>query len=137
MGAGMAGSKWDAVQMAPADPILGVAIAYKQDPSANKVRLVRNCAHTHSVRMRRARPPRAAPLLQRQGGAVRGNRILIWAVQQNQVNLGIGAYRDADGKPLVRARLGTSIDAGLLVAGARVRVLASVCGNSCSRACEP
>ena len=42
----MAGSKWDAVQMAPADPILGVAIAYKQDPSPNKVHLVRDCAHT-------------------------------------------------------------------------------------------
>ena len=48
-------NKWDAVEMAPADPILGVAIAYKQDPL----------------------PP------------------------SQKVNLGIGAYRDSEGNPLV------------------------------------
>jgi len=30
-------SKWDAVPMAPADPILGVAIAYNNDPHPSKV----------------------------------------------------------------------------------------------------
>lgn len=48
-------SKWDAVRMAAADPILGVAVAYNKDP---------------------------LPL-------------------DRKVNLGIGAYRDANGKPLV------------------------------------
>ncbi|EKX37574.1 hypothetical protein GUITHDRAFT_158574 [Guillardia theta CCMP2712] len=50
----MAGkSRWSEVTMAPADPILGVAVAYNADPSPKKV------------------------------------------------NLGIGAYRDSEGKPLV------------------------------------
>jgi len=48
-------NKWDAVEMAPADPILGVAVAYRADPL----------------------PP------------------------SQKVNLGIGAYRDSDGNPLV------------------------------------
>jgi aspartate/tyrosine/aromatic aminotransferase len=46
-------SRWAGVPMAPADPILGVAVAFNADPAKEKV------------------------------------------------NLGIGAYRDSDGKPLV------------------------------------
>ena len=48
-----AGSMWSKVEMAPPDPILGVAVEYNKDPSPKKV------------------------------------------------NLGIGAYRDDNGKPLV------------------------------------
>ncbi len=32
-------SKWNAVPMAPADPILGVAVAFNADPSPKKVNL--------------------------------------------------------------------------------------------------
>ena len=33
----MASNKWDAVQMAPADPILGVAVAFRKDTHPQKV----------------------------------------------------------------------------------------------------
>jgi len=109
---------WNHVEQAPADPILGVAEAFKLDPVCLQTRSssCRLCSSAAPARL----APRGVRLLKLSDAGLQawrcgpcGDCMPIWyfffllnsavciAQAEKKVNLGIGAYRDEAGKPWV------------------------------------